>query len=431
MPRTRSGEPGPYWVILAALMMVVAALPPGLSAQEDPTAGSDALRVFLECRGQGCDQRVLRTEIDWVNWVRDREDAQLHLFVTNEENGSGGRSYELDFIGLEALEGVDDLLTYASIGTDVRDETVRGLTRVISVGLGRYSVLAGFGAPFDVVSARQEGLTDRLVTSDQVEDPWNFWVFEVDLSTNLSGETSRSDRRFNGGIDANRTTTTWKVEFDAGGNWRRDEIQLTDSVIVDNRRDWDSELSVVYSVADHWSLGGRAEISAATRTNQDLSISAGPRLEFSVWPYEEAPRRSLRVRYDVGVRHFEYEEITLFDVTEETRPVQSLEISINQRQPWGTMFLSANASHYLHDMSKNRVRTGGFISFRIVRGLQVNLFGNVEWIRDQLFIAAEDITDEEILLQRRRLASDFDWSIGTGFSFQFGSIFNNVVNNRF
>jgi hypothetical protein len=43
----------------------------------------------------------------------------------------------------------------------------------------------------------------------------------------------------------------------------------------------------------------------------------------------------------------------------------------------------------------------------------------------------EDISYEELLLQRRRLASDFDWEFGIGFSFQFGSIFNNVVNNRF
>ena len=57
--------------------------------------------------------------------------------------------------------------------------------------------------------------------------------------------------------------------------------------------------------------------------------------------------------------------------------------------------------------------------------------GRFSWIRDQLFIPAADISDEERLLQRRRLASNFDWDMGIGLSFQFGSIFNNVVNNRF
>ena len=34
-------------------------------------------------------------------------------------------------------------------------------------------------------------------------------------------------------------------------------------------------------------------------------------------------------------------------------------------------------------------------------------------------------------LSLRQRASDFDYEISVGFSFQFGSIFNNVVNNRF
>ena len=88
-------------------------------------------------------------------------------------------------------------------------------------------------------------------------------------------------------------------------------------------------------------------------------------------------------------------------------------------------------SHYLHDLEKYRVGAGGFLSFRVVRGLNLRVDGRVSWIRDQLFLPGADVTDEEILLQRRRLASNFDWSFGGGFSFQFGSIFNNVVNNRF
>ena len=56
--------------------------------------------------------------------------------------------------------------------------------------------------------------------------------------------------------------------------------------------------------------------------------------------------------------------------------------------------------------------------------------GRASWIRDQLFLPAAGVSDEEILLQRRRVASNFDWDFGVGFSFQFGSIYNNVVNNR-
>ena len=417
--------------LVAAVMLLEG--PAGLGAQEDTEESTGALRVYFECArgGAGCDQREFRTQIDWVNWMRDRRDAQVHVIVTSQETGSGGRLYTLDFLGLADLEGMDDQLEVTSLGTDVRDEAVRAMTRVLAVGLGRYSVLAGVGAPFDVVGSDRSDRTDRLVTSDQVDDPWDFWVFEVDVSGDLSGETSRRNRSIRGGFEASRTTTTWKYSLDASGNWRRNEIQLSDTTIIDTRRDWDTEIDVAYSLADHWSVGGTAEISAATRTNQDLSVLVGSALEFSVWPYEEAPRRSLRVRYEIGVQHFQYEEETIFGFMEETRPLERLEVSINQRQPWGSASANARASHYLHDTSKYRVSTGGFLSFRVVRGLSLRVDGGVSWIRDQLFLPREDISDEDILLQRRRLASSFDWGVGVGFSFQFGSIFNNVVNNRF
>jgi hypothetical protein len=129
-----------------------------------------ALHVFYECSGRGrgrsaCDSREFRTQIDWVNWVRDRRDAQVHVLITSEETGSGGSSYLLDFIGLEELDGVTDQLTYTSLGTDVRDETVLGLTRVLAVGLARYSVLSGSEAVLEIRQPEGTGVPDRLVTS--------------------------------------------------------------------------------------------------------------------------------------------------------------------------------------------------------------------------------------------------------------------------
>ncbi len=409
----------------------VLALGVGAHVAQAQQAADDLIRVFLECSGSACDQREFRTVIDWVNWMRDRRDADVHVIVTRERTGSGGSRYEVDFIGVGALEGSDDQLTFSTLGTDVRDEEVEGLTRILATGLARYSILRGNDAPFDIVSAQADDVQDRIVTSQEVDDPWDFWVFEVDFNTNLSGETSRKNRRFNGGFEARRVSETWKIEFDARGSWRRNEIQLTDTTIVDSRRDWDTEFFAVYALSDHWSIGGSTEASAATRTNQDLSVGARGAVEYSVWPYEEATRRSLRVQYSLGARYFDYEEITLFDQTSETRPLHEVDVFINQRQPWGSVFANVSASQYLHDLDRYRLSTGGFLSFRIVRGLNLRVNGRVSWIRDQLFLPAGGATDEEILLQRRRLLSNFDWDFGAGFSFQFGSIFNNVVNNRF
>ena len=404
-------------------------LPQTLDAQQgDP--GTSRIRVFLEC-ATSCDERLFRTTIDWVDWVRDRQDAQVHVLVTSQRTGTGGQRYQLDYLGLESLEGTDDQLFHTSLGTDVRIERDEAVTQVLAVGLARYAILVGGNPGLEVTQIASEQPTDRLVSAEEVNDPWDFWVFELNANGRFNGEATRSSNQWRGGFSADRTTETWKVELNARGSWTRNEIELSDSTIVDNRRDWSFDGELAYALARHWSIGAQGGVSAATRTNQDLSAGFGPAIEYSFWDYEEAPRRSLRAHYQIAIRHFEYEEETLFGFLEETRGAHELELSMSQRQPWGQVFANATAFQYLHDLSKSRFTTGGFMSFRVFRGLSLNVNGRVSWIRDQIFLAAEDISDEEILLQRRRLASDFDWNFGMGFTFQFGSIFNNVVNNRF
>ncbi len=46
-------------------------------------------------------------------------------------------------------------------------------------------------------------------------------------------------------------------------------------------------------------------------------------------------------------------------------------------------------------------------------------------------LAAGGVTDEDILLRRRELATSFRYFMSMGFSYTFGSRFANVVNPRF
>ncbi len=169
------------------------------AAQGDPGAEirGDALRVFLDCNTFPCDSEYFRTEVEFVNWVRDRTLAQVHLFLTGTRTGGGGRLFSLDFIGLQELDGEDDQLTFTSLGTDTEDEVLSGLSQVIAAGLARYSTLIGQPAAFEISAAeRLEVETERLVSAAQVEDPWNFWVFEVRSSVDLDGEETERRRRY-------------------------------------------------------------------------------------------------------------------------------------------------------------------------------------------------------------------------------------------
>ena len=92
---------------------------------------------------------------------------------------------------------------------------------------------------------------------------------------------------------------------------------------------------------------------------------------------------------------------------------------------WGVFVYLRN------DIDKFSTSLYGNLSFRIVRGLSVFVNASTSLVRDQVYLAKSDLTDEEILIERRQLATDSRYRISFGFSYTFGSIFNNVVNPRF
>ncbi|MGH7464512.1 MAG: hypothetical protein ACREK1_04995, partial [Longimicrobiales bacterium] len=84
--------------------------PAGLLRAQEP--GSEPLRVFVDCSNFYCDMDFLRTEIGWVDYMRDRADAQVHILGTSESTGGGGRRYTLEFIGARSFDRHTDTLTY-------------------------------------------------------------------------------------------------------------------------------------------------------------------------------------------------------------------------------------------------------------------------------------------------------------------------------
>ena len=153
-------------------------------------------------------------------------------------------------------------------------------------------------------------------------------------------------------------------------------------------------------------------------------------IEYSLFPFSESTRRQLTIMYSIGVSRFNFEEPTIFGVTEDTRANHRLNVSYEVRQPWGSSNLSVDARNFLDDFALHRVRISGRLRFRVARGFDLNASGSFTRIKDQIFLQGGDLTDEEILLQRRQRETDFEYRLNFGFSYTFGSIFSNVVNPR-
>jgi hypothetical protein len=422
--------------VLSALMVfaVILPAPPASSQQGGDEVRNGALRVFLECAARGCESSHFRTEITYVNWVIDVRDSQLHVIMTSQGTGSGDE-FLMDFIGREELEGTDDQLSYAHSDTDADFQRLRGLTSVLAVGLARYSVMAGYGGPFSVVSASGEIEVPDLPPGLQgdVDDPWDYWVFRLGGNVNLEGESKEDSYRFSGNLSANRTTELWKISVNARGSFSRREVETSDTTIyVDERDDWSTDGRIFYSLAERWSAGFEAGASSSTRNNQDLGGQVGTGVEYSFFPYRDWTRKRMTLQALIYARYYNYEEETIYGKDTETVWESSLRWGLGLRQPWGQAYFNATAEAFLHNPRDfYRLSAGGSLSFRILRGLEWEVSGNVAKIRDQIFLSAEGIPEEEILVQRRQLPTDFEFRISTGLSFTFGSIFNNVVNNRF
>ena len=69
--------------VLAAM-----AVPARTVAQARPATADSAVRVYLDCRAF-CDSEFLRTELTYIDWVRDRQDADVHLLITSQDTGGG------------------------------------------------------------------------------------------------------------------------------------------------------------------------------------------------------------------------------------------------------------------------------------------------------------------------------------------------------
>lgn len=417
-------------VLLAVVLSVI--LPAsGAAGQSLPAIQplDRPLRVFLDCRAGGCDQEFFRTELAWVDHVRDQKDADVHVLVTGQGTGGGGTEYTVRFIGHGQWDGQEDTLRRHSEAAEPDDGRRRILLQVFALGLARFAAATPAGTTLRVaaVSAAMPG---RQTTA--ADDPWNFWVFRTNFNLNLNGEATSSFQNLNANQSANRTTAEWKLNFNAGVNYNESSYELSDGETFSSfRRGWNVNGLAVKSLGDHWSFAGKLGTSRSSFNNQKLNLRAAPGVEFNVFPYSDSTERQLTVQWTTGVNRFVYDEVTIYGKTEETKWDQTVMTYLNLRQPFGTVSFTVEGAYYIGDADKYRLALFADNELRITRGLSLRLDGSYQILHDQIYLRLDEATDEEIIARQRQLATSYRFFLSVGFTYRFGSINNNVVNPRF
>ena len=377
--------------------------------------------VFLDCNV--CDFNYIRTHVKFVNYVRNRDEAQVQVLITTMPTGSGGRQFTLIFLGRDRFKGLDDTLKYVSTPSQSWDETRKGVSNTLSLGLVRYAEQTAVGK---YLSVRVSKIVPQAVTKDR----WNYWVFRLAANGYLNGQSLTSQNSWSGNVTASRTTAQSKVLFSVGTGYSESHYIANNQDVVAISRNQNLQAMGALSIGGHWSAGGIISSFSSTYNNEKEAVSLSPEIEYDLFPYSQSTLRQLRFRYQLGYDYYRYYAETIFNKYSDHLTSQGLSVILNLTQPWGSINASLNGANYFYNFAKNHLQFYTQLSLSLSQGLSVNLSGAVSMIHDQLSLPQSGATTDQILLQQTELATQYSYWTAFGVSYTFGSIYNNVVNPR-
>ena len=416
------------WIagILATCFSLVS---PDAGSAQVSARQAERLQVYLDCPAFLCDFDFLRTEITFVNYVRERTAADVHVLVTTQNTGGGGTEYMITLVGQRRFAGSQDTLQYNASRENSQDATRRGFARVLKLGLVRYAMQTGDAALLGVTfAAPATGAPPVAATRDR----WNYWVYSASANGNTNRERQQQFSSLRGSLSADRVTEEWKINFSGNESYNESKFRLDNATeLTSIRRSFGLNALIVKSLSAHWSAGLRSGASSSTFVNQRRAYRFTPSVEWDLFPYKESTRRQLRVEYGAGIRSFEYQDTTIFNKLKETLPFHALSASYSQKQTWGSISAGASASNYLNDPGKRNNSIFLSTDLRLFKGLSLNFFTNYSNIADQIYLKKAPSSTGDVLLQQQQQATSYSFGFFGGLRYSFGSLLNNVVNPRF
>ncbi len=395
-----------------------------LYAQEEQNTPA-GLNFFLDC--YSCDFNFVRQELEFVSFVRDPNLADVHILTTSSRTGSGGRKYFMNFIGLKELEGTDFEYQYTAESSATDDERRKGLLKLIQTGVLQYYSQTGFFENIEVELTEKENKTAR----EMIDDPWNLWVYRISVGSDFAKEASQDEFSFGTRLDVRKVTEDWKIYFEADYDMNRENFYDEDEKIENNQNRTNIEFDYVKSLTNKWSGAVFADYASSTYLNIKNEYSLDLGAEYNIWPWDISNEKVFALRYRLGSSYFNYREETIYDKLNELLFYQSFGVNIEMVQPWGRIDVWLEGRHFFHDFSKNRINLYSDFSIRLSKLISIYTELNFQIVHDQLYLPKGDTSRDDLLLRRRKLATTYEVGAELGIRFTFGSIYNNVVNERF
>lgn len=414
-------------VLLALLLSLSAVASRNAEAQNASETIPARLSIFLDC--QRCPDDFIRQEIPYVDHVRDREVADVHVLVTREDTGGGGEVHTFELYGLCSFRGMDFSTFYNISANATEAEQREGYLRTLEAAMVPYLMKTSMRdrVSVNVAAVSEDSGTPELMT----KDPWDFWTFTFYSDGEAEFESQQSSFFMRYGVYVSRVTENWKVQLRPFFNYNYDRFERGDNIITSTAHRNGFTSYGLKSISPHWSVGGYADILKSSFSNVDLRYRGMGAIEWSLYPYREANRRQLTVAYRLGGSQVTWADTTIYGKIEEALPQHLVNADYQVVQPWGNVEVGIIASQYLHQTSRYSLEFDAEFEVRVTQGLSVEIGGSLEIIHDQINLAKGNADLEEVLLRRRQLETNYEASIEFGIRYRFGSVLNNIVNPRF
>jgi hypothetical protein len=393
-----------------------------LSAQEE---SSEQLKIFLDCNV--CDDEYLRQNLGKVQFVRDQDLSDVHLFFVTQRNGSGGRSYDVDFIGKSDFEAINYKLSFSTDANMTRDEVRQLILRKLKLGLVRFWIAKGTTTEVSVNVPTPENEEEKV----DEKDPWNYWLFQLGAGGFFDGQEQSRFSNVNVNASARRVTEKNKFSLRLFFSENRNVFEFEGEEIVGINDRKSLNVSDIISMSDHWSYGFFGTVGSSTFNNTDLAWAFRPALEYSFFNYVDSAKKQLTVSYRNGIRYNDYIERTVFNETEEYLWEHGIQLGGRINQEWGNFNAEVSYNQFLNDTSLYAVNFFIGTRIRLFKGFNFNVSGSYSITRNQINLPGGDLSLEDLLLQQQQLQSGFNYFVNVGFSYSFGSIYNTIVNPRF
>ncbi len=397
----------------------------------EATIVKGAPNVYIKC--WQCDMTRMKREIDYINYVIQRQDADVVVIVTNQSTGTGEK-VSIYFEGQREYSSLQDTLSLDLKDTETESVIDDKIISKIKQGLLPFFLKSPLASKITYeIGVEKEKAVEKIV------DPWNSWVFSTSLRGSFSGSSSTDRLSVYGNINANRITEKDKWRFSVSSNFNRrhyyfrdsNDVVIDSSTITSERRSNYYGGSYIYSLDKHWSIGAFADVFSNTYSNYNLGSGMKIGLEYNIFDFKESDRRSLVFSYKIGANYNDYVDTTVFFKKSELLFSHSFGIDLYQKQKWGNVSLGTSFFSYLHDIRINNLSFDTNVDWNIFKGLTLSIGAYVSFVNDQISLPKAETDVIGTVLGDRILSTNYSAYTYVGLRYTFGSKYANAVNPRF